>query len=162
MKLYINNLNLDILPNIMKAFEEFSFKTETYVQVYSSDGMYKIDNSDITKLISNDIDIKIIENYYNDFSIIVDPSYFTTESAYQINTEHISIPIKKNIFKINKNSNIMLVIECEIKQDQNFFKKNNTENALVPTDIYFELPNNTDVNNILVKNEIIEFLSLLN
>ena len=162
MKLYINNLNLDILPNIMKAFEELSFKTETYIQVYSSDGMYKIDNSDITKLVSNDIDIKIIENYYNAFSIIVDPSYFTTESAYQINTEHISIPIKKNIFKINKKSNIMLVIECEIKQDNNFFKKNNTENALVPTDIYFELPNNTDINNILVKNEIIEFLSLLN
>jgi len=162
MKLYINNLNLDILPNIMKAFEEFSFKTETYIQVYSNDGMYKIDNSNITKFINNDIDIKIIEKYYNDFSIIVDPSYFTTETAYQIDTEHISIPIKKNIFKMNKNSNIMLVIECEIKQDNNFFKKNNTENALVPTDIYFELPNNTDVNNILVKNEIIEFLSLLN
>jgi hypothetical protein len=162
MKLYINNLNLDILPNIMKSFEDFSFKTETYIQVYSSDGIYKIDNSDITKLVSNDIDIKIIENYYNDFSIIVDPSYFTSEASYQIDTDHISIPIKKNIFKMNKNSSIMLAIECEIKQDHNFFKKNNTENAIVPTDMYFELPNNTDINNILVKNEIIEFLSLLN
>ena len=162
MKIYINNLNLDILPNIMKIFEEYSVKSETYIQIYSIDGIYKIDNSSITKMICNDNDIKIIENFYKNFSIIVDPSYFTRETAYQINTDHISIPIKKNIFKINKNSDIMLVIECEIKEDNNFFKKNNTENVIFPNDIYFELPNNTNINNILVKNEINEFLSLLN
>jgi hypothetical protein len=161
MKLYINNLNLDILPNIMKNLEQYYIKTETYIQIYSNEGIYKIDNSSITKMICNDIDIKKFENYYKNFTIIVDPSYFTLQTVYQIGPNHISINLKRKIFKLNVNSNLQLAIECEIKEEHNYFK-NTIESVLIPNDIYFELPNDNDINAILIKNEIIEFLSLLN
>jgi hypothetical protein len=69
--------------------------------------------------------------------------------------------MKRNIYKINNNSNLQLVIECEVKEEHNYFK-NTTESIIIPTDMYFELPNDSNINDTLVKNEIIVFLSLLN
>jgi hypothetical protein len=69
--------------------------------------------------------------------------------------------MKRNIYKINANSNLQLVVECEVKEEQNYFK-NITESVSIPNDMYFELPNDTNINDTLVKNEIIVFLSLLN
>jgi hypothetical protein len=46
-----------------------------------------------------------------------------------------------------------------IKENLN---KNISENEFKPRDIYFELPNGTNIDNILVKEELIVFLSLLN
>ena len=161
MKIYINNLNLEILSDIMKIYNDYYIKSETYIQIYSSEGIYKIDNSIITKLISTDIDIKKLENYYNNFTLIVDPSYFTPQTVNQISPNHTSTPLKRNIFKIYANSNLQLVIECEVKEEHNYYK-NTIENVIIPNDMYFELPNDTNINDTLVKNEIIEFLSLLN
>lgn len=161
MKIYINNLNLEILSDIMKIYNDYYIKSETYIQIYSSEGIYKIDNSSITKLISTDIDIKKLENYYNNFTLIVDPSYFTQQTVNQISPNHTSTTLKRNIFKIYANSNLQLVIECEVKEEHNYYK-NTIENVIIPNDMYFELPNDTNINDTLVKNEIIEFLSLLN
>jgi hypothetical protein len=161
MKIYINNLNLDILSDIIKIYDEYYIKSETYIQIYSSEGIYKIDNSSITKMTSTDVDIKKHYSYYNNFTLIVDPSYFTPQTVNQITTNHISTTLKRNIFKINANSNIQLVIECEVKEEHNYFK-NTTESVIIPNDMYFELPNDTNINDTLVKNEIIVFLSLLN
>jgi hypothetical protein len=161
MRIYINNLNLDILPEIMKIYQEYYIKSETYIQIYSSDGIYKVDNSNITQLVCTDIDIKKFTNYYNNFTLIVDPSYFTPKIVNQLRPNHISTSLKRHIFKINNNSNLQLVIECEIKEEQNYFKTT-LENVIIPTDMYFELLDHTDINDTLVKTEIIVFLSLLN
>ena len=161
MKLYINNLNLEILSDIMKIYNDYYIKSETYIQIYSNDCIYKIDNSCITKLNSTDIDIKKLQNYYNNFTLIVDPSYFISQTVNQISPNHISTKMKRNIYKINNNSNLQLVIECEVKEEHNYFK-NTTESIIIPTDMYFELPNDSNINDTLVKNEIIVFLSLLN
>ena len=62
MKIYINNLNLEILPNIMTTINEQYIDSETYIQIYSSDGIYEINNSSSKKLISQDNDIQIFES----------------------------------------------------------------------------------------------------
>ena len=87
----------------------------------------------------------------------------------QIPPEHVSKKIKRDIFSIHKNSNSnsKLVIETDIPINQTrngfeFLTKKNTENAEQPVDIYFELPNGSNIEDVLVKKEIIEFLSILN
>jgi hypothetical protein len=57
---------------------------------------------------------------------------------------------------LNKDSKIKLVIEGEL------FEKTANNYDINPKDIYFEIPNNIDINDALVKKEIIVFLSLLN
>ena len=52
MKIYINHFNLDNLSTIMSLLSEQFVNSETYIQIYSVDGIYKItaDNLKIQKL----------------------------------------------------------------------------------------------------------------
>jgi hypothetical protein len=156
MKIYINNLNIEILPTIMKLFNDYYINSKTYIQIYSIDGIYEIDESSVTKLNCFDNDIQIFKNYYDNFTLILDPSYFITEKVNNINPEHISTRMKRCVFGLNKDSKIKLIIEGEL------FEKTANNCDINPKDIYFEMPNNTDINDALVKKEIIVFLSLLN
>ena len=105
-----------------------------------------------------------MQNFHQNFTLIVDPSFYIAEKASQIPTEHVTIRVKRDIFSLKKN--IKLIIETEVKTDSDdafyFLNKNKTENAVQYKDIFFEMPNGSILNDDLVKEEIIEFLSLLN
>jgi len=156
MKIYINNFNIEKLATIMKLLNEYYINSKTYIQICSIDGIYEIDESSVTKLNCVDNDIQIFKNYYDNFTLILDPSYYTTEKVHSIHSEHIFTRMKRYFFGLNKDSKIKLVIEGEL------FEKTANNYDINPKDIYFEIPNNTDINDALVKKEIIVFLSLLN
>lgn len=162
MKIYINHLNLDVLPELLKLLNNNYINSETYIQIYSSDGIYEINKSSSKKLIPQDSNIQILENYHEKFTLLVDTSYYNIEEVFQINSEHISRKMKRCFFKINNNSKIRLVIEGEALCDKHFYKRISTEYGISPSDIYIELPEKTNINNALVKNELIVFLSCLN
>jgi hypothetical protein len=162
MKIYINHLNLDALPEVLKSLTNNYINSETYIQIYSSDGIYEINNSISKKLIPVDNDIQILQNYHENFTLIVDKSYYGEEEVFQINNEHISRKMKKCFFELNKNSKIKLVIEGEVLDDKHFYKRISNEYGIAPNDIYFELPEKTNITDALVKKELIVFLSCLN
>ena len=162
MKIYINHLNLDALPEVLKSLHNNYINSETYIQIYSSDGIYEINNTSSKKLIPIDNDIQILENYHENFTLLVDPSYYDVEEVFQINNEHISRKMKKCFFELNKNSKIKLVIEGEVLDDKHFYKRISNEYGIAPNDIYFELPEKTNITDALVKKELIVFLSCLN
>jgi len=169
MKIYINHFNLLILNNILKYIDKYLIKSEEYIQLYSPDGIFVIDENNTLKLKPVDHDVIVLNNFYNEFTLIVDPSFFIVEKVIQMPTEFISVRMKRDTFASNTNKTqgvIQLVIESEINtQTENgfsFLNKNIFENEFKPKDIYFELPNGTNIDNILVKEELIVFLSLLN
>jgi hypothetical protein len=162
MKIYINHLNLDALPELLKALSNNYIDSETYIQIYSSDGMYEINNKSSKKILPIDNDIQILENYHDNFTLLVDPSYYSEDEVFQINNEHISRKMKRCFFELNKNSKIKLVIEGEVLDDKHFYKRISNEYGISPNDIYFELPEKTNITDALVKNELIVFLSCLN
>jgi hypothetical protein len=152
MKIYINNFNLDILNNITNKLKENLVNSKKYIQLYTDEGIFMIDNKMIHKLNPKDIPIITYNNYYEEFTLIVDPSYFVKENVTSVHgTIYLSFETKKNYYKINNKSTLSLVIE-------NYYEKNN----FIPNDIYFELEKEIDLNNIFIKKEIIEFLSVLN
>jgi hypothetical protein len=162
MKIYINHLNLDALPELLKKLNNNYTTSETFIQIYSSDGIYEINNSISKKLIPIDNDIQILENYHENFTLLVDPSYYGVEEVFQINNEHTSRKMKRCFFELNKNSKIKLVIEGEVLDDKHFYKRISNEYGIAPNDIYFELPEKTNITDALVKKELIVFLSCLN
>jgi len=162
MKIYINHLNLDALHEILKTLNNNYINSETYVQIYSSDGIYEINNVSSKKLTPVDSDIQILENYHENFTLLVDPSYYSVEEVFQINNDHISRKMKRCFFELNKNSKIKLVIEGEVLDDKHFYKRISNEYGIAPNDIFFELPEKTNINDALVKKELIVFLSCLN
>ena len=76
MKIYINHLNLDALPELLKSLNNKYINSETYIQIYSSDGIYETNNSSSKKLMPIDSDIQILENYHENFTLLVDTSYY--------------------------------------------------------------------------------------
>jgi hypothetical protein len=179
MKIYINHFNLLILPNLIKTLSKYKVKSEEFLQLYSPEGIFLVDHGSTMKLKPIDHDISILENIHENITLIVDPSFYIIEKTNQIPSEHTAVHIKKEIYnikpndnsneneKINKNKkSIKLVIEYEktnkIEKEFNFLNQNKVEKDYVPIDIYFELPNGSNIRDDLVKEELIVFLSLLN
>jgi len=143
--------------------------SEEFLQLYSPEGIYLIDQNSTIKLKPVDHDIIILKNFYKDLTLIVDPSYYIVEKTNQIPPEHITAKIKREFYKFNENNaknSVKLVIESEKVNETHlgfdFLNKNYSENGYVPKDIYFELPNGSNVKDSLVKEELIVFLSNLN
>ena len=154
MKIYINNLNLNFLKDIQGILEKHYINCENYIQLYTNEGFFRIEKNNIYSLEPVDIDVKIYEKYFNDFTLIVDLSYFKKTSITCIyGNNHLSTSIKRDIYKINKQSKLQLVIENHESDLSGHYN---------PSDIYFELDGNNNINELFIKQDIIEFLSLLN
>ena len=75
MKIYINNFNLDLLKDISDIFKEYFINSETYIKLYTNEGIYRIEDKKIYLKNPVDKDIKIYNKYFNNFTLIVDESY---------------------------------------------------------------------------------------
>jgi hypothetical protein len=152
MKIFINNFNIDILNDISELFKEFLTNCEIYIRLYTNEGIYRVEDKKIYFLEAIDKDIKVINNYYKNYSIIVDPSFYKEYNVSSIHGDsHLSLEIKQYCYKINPASEIKLIMSY-------ISNKGN----LIPNDIYFESSKDIDINDIFIKKEIIEFLSVLN
>lgn len=153
MKIYINNLNLILINDIQKLLDEYLVKTEQYIEVYTNEGIYQIDNENIFVLIPNDGEVKILNEVYKDFTLIADYSYFEKKRINSLIGDKLCHrKIVKNIYKLEKVTNISLVIEkIELEKSK-----------LINYDIYFEFNGIFDIKEIFIRQEIFEFLSLLN
>jgi hypothetical protein len=161
MRLFIKDYNNKKLSDFTGLLDKYYNTSENYVDIYSKDGIYRINQKDCLKINTIDKEIHTINNYYKNETIMIDYSIFLTEQVYQIPSEHISIPIKKYNYSLNKNSKIKLIIEhINIdKSHQTFFTNGNITNSIY---FYFEIPDELDINNNIVKEELFVFLSLLN
>jgi len=152
MKIYINNLNLDIINEMSELFKENLTKTDKYIELYTNEGLYRIEDKAIYLLDINDKEIQIFEKYYNNFTLIVDTSFFNKKNTSSIHGEtHLSFQIIEKYYKLDIFSHISLVI-----------KYNLDKTKLIPSDIYFESQKDININDVFIKKEIIEFLSVLN
>jgi hypothetical protein len=153
MRVYINNFNLDILNDISDLFKEYMINSETYIRLYTNEGIYHIEGKKIFLLEPCDKDIKIFDNYYNKISLIVDTSFFNKQICTSVHGDtHLSLQTKKNTYQINPSCEIKMVIEYISNNDGKF----------IPNDIYFETEKDIDINDLFIKKEINEFLSVLN
>jgi hypothetical protein len=155
MKLYINNFNLNILKDIQKSLEDKLVLCENFIEIFTDEGIYCVEKNNIYILEPIDGEIKIF-NYFgdvNNFTLISDSSYFKKTIVPSVYGNHnVSLNIKKYIYKLNKNSKLQLIIL--------FIETNNDK--FIPSDIYFKINENTNINELSIKEEINEFLSLLN
>jgi hypothetical protein len=154
MKIYINNFNLNILDEMQKLLTKFLIETKTYIELYTNESIYHIDNNHIYNLEPKDGEIKVYNNYIKNITLIYDTSYFEKKTENSIlGTLHVNRNITKSIYKINSKSKLSLVIEMENDSDNPKPK---------PNDVYFELNQNYDINEAFIYQEINEFLSVLN
>jgi hypothetical protein len=153
MKIYINNLNLTLLPEIQTYIQEHPSKRLEYMEVITNEGIYHVNHQSIQRLCPIDGNVKVFENYYKNITLIVDESSYNISNVHSIQgNKHIQETIVKHTYKTNK-PNFYFVIEMVIRENNMMYGK----------DCYFETSTSAllDVNDPFVKQSIIEFLLLL-
>ena len=140
MKIYIlTNLKKINIKNLNNLYQT---KVLEYQNIYSSEGIFRIQNNNIYKLIPKDYPIQKIT--YDTIDFIVDKSnYKFTEIMYYIPYNHIKYDIKEIQYKLDINSKLSLIIEY------------NNDNI---NKIYFST--NEDELNDNLKNNMFEFILL--
>jgi len=152
MKIYINNFNINLLDIISRTCKNYLVNTDTYIKLYTNEGVYRIEDKKIYMLDICDKDIIIMDNYYEDYQLIVDPSFYHKHLVTSIYGEtHLSFRTVKQYYKIHNASKLQMIIKYISDNEK-----------MIPNDIYFELKDDDNFDNIFIKQEIIEFLSLLN
>jgi len=153
MRIFIDNIEFKkFIQSNFKKFDQT--KIIEYKNIYSLEGIFRIQNNNIMKLIPKDCPIEKIN--YNKFTFLIDKSkYEFIKDIYYIPYDHIIHNIKQIEYKLNNKSKISLIIEYnnELKNlDQNILSEINN--------IYFSTnEKNLDKN---LKDNIIEYLSLIN
>lgn len=167
MKVYILKYNLNKICNVVPELLNLWKITVTEgIEIYSTEGVFYIDNNTTYKLIYYDKSITKIKKYYEELDVAIDKSTITREITYQIPPKHLAIPIKTFIFKKNMLSKITFIIigsSSNINNNTPFMDKNfNKLLQVIISDFYIDVPDDIDLNNIFIKEEISEFLSMLN
>jgi hypothetical protein len=153
MRIYINNLNLEYTSDIKKNLTNLLDETLIYMEVYTDEGIYHVDTKNTYRLEPKDSELTIHENFFDKMTLIVDNSFFEKKEEKNIHgSNYIEKKIKKQIYKLNKKSDLQFIIEMV----------ENLEKKHITNDIYFEYKKQVDIKELFIKQEIIEFLSMLN
>ena len=100
MRIFINNFNLDLLDEIERILKEKQTGFESYMEVNTNEGIYRIIDNKLYLLEQIDKDISILKNFYDNFTLIVDPSYFKeVETTSILGETHLHINIENKIYQ---------------------------------------------------------------
>jgi hypothetical protein len=152
MRVFIPALKPDMFPSIREdIFEKMAEykKIDTYTQVYAENGLFKISPTEIKKYMIFDKPVSKLSKFYKNVDILLDGSVITEEPCFQIEPGHIKKNVKKFIYQLSSSSSAFFVFIEEIIED------------VVTIDFYIEFSDEFDIHNILIKQELIGFLSLL-
>jgi hypothetical protein len=141
MKLYIENYDIENLKKKIKNLDKYYKKTEKYTEIFSEEGIYRINESTIYKLKNiEDSPIEKVKHLNHNYSLLMDKSTFSKEEVFQVPYENTQISVERNIvaftYSIN-NSNLKLIIEGVY--ETNGFNNNNENKyyGFSPIDFYF-------------------------
>ena len=159
MKLYIKNYKpIDILKKI-KLLDEYYFNTKNSIEIISDDGIFFINDKKFYKM-SIILD-KLVELRINDLELLLDKSMYKDEIVHYLPLNHIDSCITSFNYAINSKSKIILVIEGKYENEISN-KITNKYHNFIPTNFYFEVPNEKTNFELLNNDDLNVFLSLLN
>lgn len=162
VKIYIDNYNPKLVSTKMSVLNEYLKTTKSISEYISPQGIFRYDNK-TDKLykfnIITDKPTTKLTNYYDGHNLILDANEYEKEQILsQFPYEHELIHYSELHYCCGVSSHLHLVIlgvyENVINETQNTVKQ-----IFRSTDIYFEL--DEDIDNMLIKNELNEFLLML-
>ena len=168
MKIYIDNYHPKELLKKMDKLDEYFKKQYNYIELVSpSSGIFHIENKKVYKLKAIDKPIAKLDKYYKEKHLLVDNSTYEKEQVYsQMPYDHTSNNMTTFHYCDGTDSKIYLIVEGIYENKNKNITINTTTSNLkdkyynfIPTNFYFLT--NEDLDNMLIKKELNEFLSLL-
>lgn len=160
MKIYIPTFNN---THLLKKMEEFKKKLildehKEIINVYSEQGIYEVDSKNIYKydtIFDCQMKEKIVFNYDETYELLLDKSHTNKIIVNYLPFSHNIIKTLFNSFIIDNNNKKYQIKLCIC------YNVHLTTNAS-DTYFYFDIPDNVDLHNISIKQDINVFLSHLN
>jgi hypothetical protein len=184
MKIYVLNYDLNKISTVVTELLKLTMTISEGIEIYSTEGIFYVDNNTTYKLLYNHESIIKLQNYYNELDLAIDKSVIIKEITSQLPRNNLANTIKIFVFKKHSQSNIKFIIIGHTNTNSNNTNSNNTNSnntnsnnnmntpfmdknfnkdlQIVISDFYMDVPDDIDLNNIFIKEEISEFLSLLN
>jgi hypothetical protein len=129
----------------LERLEKYFYKSQHETTIFSEEGIFKVKDGAITKTNITDGEVQVKKNYVDNITFFVDSSYYKNESYIgQIPYDHSIVKQKNMHYRLQDNAVITLCVEL---------LNNNIHNY------YFITKENID--NFLIKKDIVTFLSLL-
>lgn len=151
MKVYINQLNIELASHFAKTFEPFLHHVDRTIELFTDEGMYVVDEQHTFRLQPVDIPIVQYPEFHAGVTLIADPSIVKRHLVQGVyGCEHHVQTVDTHVYKMPAHTHVTLVIQY-------------LANAR-PKDIYFEVKPDGQtrvVDDLFVKSELIEFLSHL-
>lgn len=151
MRIYLDklwlNINFNKINNILSSSEEL-------IYLYSSDGIFIIQNNRIMKIDINDGEINEIKDYIDDFNITIDTTIIkkSRDIVSNIPINHIKIDKKINYYKLRDKSPLTFIVE---------FVDNEVSDFYFILEGYHAKYSNADLNNSSIKEDFVEFLDII-
>ena len=173
VRVYIENYSLGNsgLLSKLELLDNYFMSSSTYTRILSSSGIFHIENNKMYKMNPIDKPITTCKNYIGAIGLILDKSIYEKVVIYsQIPYDHVFTNIVTFQYSITtsnkhgkKDPNLILVVEGTYSENLVDLLLSNTKtnkyHHFVPTNIYFLAME--EINNYLMKEELVEFLSVL-
>ena len=159
MKIYIKNYKpMDIFKKL-KLLDIYFYSTKKSIEIISDDGIFNIDDRKFYKM--NVILDKLVELRSNNIDILVDKSTYNMDIVHQLPLDHIDFQTTTFCYIINTKSKIKMIVEGKYDITDEKAEKDKYE-SFIPTNFYFEAPNEKSDFELLNNDDLNGFLSLLN
>jgi hypothetical protein len=155
MRIFIKDYSLFNLAIKLPYIKKYLVDKKTKLEIITNEGEYYIDNYKTYKIVINDKDIVLYNNYFENFSLLLDYSYSEMIETTHIPNYNIEMITSYLYFCLNKNSKIKFIVKTI---DDNIDDITNIK----PIDFYMETDGDIDINVPIYNHEINVFLSLLN
>ena len=158
MKIYIHPLNIPDPQAFQTQMLDILRSTQQFTDVYTNEGFFRVDNQNVYRMEPTDVPAVVYPQYYGQCTLVVDPSSFkrTLERAV-CGTEHCVQQVKMLYYRFHAKSKLSFVLECMRQPSEE-----EVEESWIVCDAYFESTEPVQVQELFVKQEIIEFLTFLN
>lgn len=121
MKIYIKNFNPSDLN--ISHLEKYIQKKDMLSEIYTSNGIYRIEENKIYRL--KPIDFPVEEIKYKNTHILLDSSFFEKEQVHQLPINHTHLQIQYHVYRISK---LKVIVEFEQEKVSNMYMCMNVQN----------------------------------
>jgi hypothetical protein len=152
MKIYVPGTPLTTIYKKIHLLDKYLKGKSTKMVVYSIDGIFIVDATNVKKMciLSN----QTYKCNVSGIDFIIDESKIEYKNEYYIPGNHKINNILEFKYMLHPKSNLTLVVEGDYDEKLN--------RPFTPTNFYFETKIEEKINNSIIKNDLFEFLSLLN
>jgi|TARA_B110000967_G_C18892715_1_gene568471 hypothetical protein len=151
MRIYLDKLWLNIdLQNINSILSS----SEDLIYLYSTDGIFIIQNNKIMKIDINDGEINTIDDYIDGYNITIDTTIIKKSRDYVscLPCNHIKIDKKVSYYNLRDKSQLTFVVECIDNEVSDFY---------FILEGYHAKYSNADLNNPSIREDFSDFLNII-